>query len=311
MAQKISLPQRARCVGINTLEKIATATDGYNMSIQYPDSFLEVRYHALEPQPPTIGLCAGYESGEWRSARFADHLFNWLPYAALSQEHQLAFSASNFVEMLRLAAAHIYKTKKTLTRGEIGELMLHLACILHFKTIPVMCKLVLKSSSNDTVKGFDGVHLLPKGTSFELWMGESKFYIDPQDAIREAVKSVKEHILPSFLTTEKAMIFGHVAPDIPQRDAVLKLFKSQTSGDELLKRAVFPVLIAYESTSIANHYVVAGPYVESLKNEVEALRAYFSDKAAGIALRFELLFVPLGKKKDVVDHFDKLLEPFL
>jgi hypothetical protein len=119
----------------------------------------------------------------------ADHLFQWLPYAALSQENQLAFGSNNFVEMLRLAAAHIYKTKKTATRGEIGELMLHLACILHFKTIPVMCKLVLKTSSNDTVKGFDGVHLLPRDSSFELWLGESKFYTDPQDSIREAARS--------------------------------------------------------------------------------------------------------------------------
>jgi hypothetical protein len=281
------------------------------MTIRYPDPFLEVRYHALAPQPPTTSLCAGYEGGEWRSARFADHLFNWLPYAALSQEHQLAFSANNFMEMLRLAAAHVYNTKKTVTRGEIGELMLHLACILHFKTIPVMCKLVLKSSSNDTVKGFDGVHLLPKNSSFELWLGESKFYIDPEDAIREAVKSIKDHILPSFLTTEKAMIFGHVAPDIPHRDEVLKLFKSQTSGDELLKRAVFPVLIAYESASVGAHNIVADPYVQSLKKEVEALRTYFGSKAAGIILRFELLFIPLSKKKDVVDKFDKLLEAFL
>jgi hypothetical protein len=287
------------------------ATDGYWMTILYPDPFLEIRYHAVTPQPPTTVLCAGYEGGGWRSARFADHLFNWLPYAALSQEHQLAFSANNFVEMLRLAAAHVYNTKKTVTRGEIGELMLHLACILHFKTIPVMCKLVLKSSSNDTVKGFDGVHLLPKDSSFELWLGESKFYIDPADAIREAVKSIKDHILPHFLNTEKAMIFGHVASDIPYRDEVLKLFKSQTSGDELLKRAVFPVLIAYESSAVVAHNIVADPYVLSLKQEVETLRTFFGAKAAGITLRFELLFIPLGKKKEVVDKFDKLLEPFL
>jgi hypothetical protein len=57
-----------------------------------------------------------------------------------------------------------------------------------------MCKLVLKSSSNDTVKGFDGVHLLPTKTGFELWLGESKFYADAQEAIREAVKSVEDHM---------------------------------------------------------------------------------------------------------------------
>jgi hypothetical protein len=152
---------------------------------------------------------------------------------------------------------------------------------------------------------------MPKGSSFELWLGESKFYTDPEDAIREAVKSIKDHILPSFLTTEKAMIFGHVGPDIPHRDEVLKLFKSHTSGDELLKCVVFPVLIAYESAAVASHATVAAPYVQSLKSEVDALRVYFDGKAAGIVLRFQLLFVPLGKKKDVVDNFDKLLGAFL
>jgi hypothetical protein len=138
------------------------------MPVVYPEPFLEVRYHALDPLPPTTGLCAGYDGGVWRSEHLAAHLFNWLPYAALSQEHQLAFGSNNFVDMLRVAAAHIYNTKRTVTRGEIGELMLHLACILHCKTIPIMCKLVLKTSSNDTVKGFDGVHLVPKDSSFEL-----------------------------------------------------------------------------------------------------------------------------------------------
>jgi hypothetical protein len=281
------------------------------MAIVYPDPFLEVRYNVLAPPLSTLGLCAGYDGGAWRGARFADHLFNWLPYAALSQEHQLSFGSSNFVEMLRLAAVHIYKTKKTATRGELGELILHLACILHFETIPVMCKLVLKSSPNDTVKGFDGVHLLPKTPAFELWLGESKFYTDPDEAIREAVASIQAHILPSFLTTEKAMIYGHVAPDIPHRDDVIRLFKSQTSGDELLKRAVFPVLIAYDSGAVASHSVVADPYIQALTKEIEALRASFGAKVTGVPLKFQLLFVPLGKKQDLVSSFDKLLEPFL
>jgi hypothetical protein len=31
-------------------------------------------------------------------------------------------------------------------------------------------------------------------TGFELWLGESKFYADAQEAIREAVKSVEDHM---------------------------------------------------------------------------------------------------------------------
>lgn len=281
------------------------------MTIVYPEPFLEVRCRTVSPLPPTMALCAGYEGGNWRSARFADHLFNWLPFAALNQEHQHAFNASNFVEMLRRAAAHVYNMKKTEKRGEIGELMLHLACILNFKTVPVLCKLLLKTSPNETIKGFDGVHLCVNGDDFEIWLGEAKFYTDPEAAILDAVNSIKNHILPSFLSTEKAMIFGHVAPDIPHRDQVLKLFKQQTSGDELLARAVFPVLIAYESVSVASHQAVVASYVRSLSKEVAALRDHFRDKVNGLFLRFEIVFVPLGKKGELVDEFDKRLGAFL
>jgi hypothetical protein len=281
------------------------------MSITYPDPFLEVRCTALDQPFPTTGLCAGYEGGKWRSERLADHLFQWLPYAALNQEHQLGFGSHNFVEMLRLAAVHIYNTKKTTSRGELGELLLHLACILHFKTVPVMCKLVLKSAANDTVKGFDGVHLLPQDSSFELWLGESKFYIDAEEGIRDAIKSVKDHILPAFLATEKAMIFGHVGKDIPYCAEVTKLFKSQTSGDDLLKMAVFPILVTYESGSVASFNEVSAQYINSLSAEVAKLRTYFGSRAADLKLRFQLIFVPLGSKKELVASFDKKLEAFL
>jgi HamA len=116
------------------------------MPTLYPDPFLEVRAQFID-MPLATALCAGYEGGVWRSARLADYLFNWLPYAALNREHQEAFATHNFVEMLKVAAAHIYKTEKTESRGELGELLLHIACVTHFQTVPLMCKLILKSSS--------------------------------------------------------------------------------------------------------------------------------------------------------------------
>src|SRR5688572_19389373 len=125
------------------------------MQVVYPDAFLEVRVEFLDLPNPVKALCAGYETKVWRSKQLAEHLFSWLPYAALSQESQLGFASNNFLELLRQAAAHIYKTKKSASRGELGELLLHLACVLHFQSVPIICKLLLKTSSNETVKGFD------------------------------------------------------------------------------------------------------------------------------------------------------------
>lgn len=280
------------------------------MAIRYPDPFLEVRCADLSQPNPTTGLCAGYDGGKWRCEQLADHLFNWLPYAALNQEHQLGFGSHNFVEMLRIAAAHVYKTGKTASRGEIGELLLHLACILHVGTVPVMCKLVMKSSSNETVKGFDGIHLLPVGKSFELWLGESKFYTDAEEAIRDAIKSVRDHILPQFIATEKAMIFGHVAKGIPYYAEVVNLFKQQTSGDKLLAMSVFPILVTYDSASVSAFKETSEAYVASITSEVAKLRTYFGDRTKDLKLRFNLIFVPLGSKKDLVESFDKRLGAF-
>ena len=280
------------------------------MANGFPDPFFEVRVSSIE-LPELSALCAGFDSGDWRAAPLADHLFQWIPFAALSQEHQLSFGASNFVEMLKLASAHIYNSRKTATRGELGELMLHLACILHFGTLPVLCKLILKTSSNDTAKGFDGVHVLCKDDDFEIWLGESKFYQDPKDAIREAVKSVKLHLLPAFLDTEKAMIFGHIADGIPHKKSVTKLFKQQTSKDQLMERAVFPVLIAYNSDAVAAHGSVTTAYEAALKAEAETLRTFFAEEASGLVVRFKLIFVPMNDKRALVASFDKKLEAFL
>ncbi len=144
------------------------------------------------------------------------------------------------------------------------------------------------------MKGFDDVHLLPIGDTFELWLGESKFYQDPRDAIREAVQSVRSHVLPAFLSTEKAMILGHIPKTLPMYEKVLPLFRSQKSSDKLLEMSVFPILIAYESDAIGLHTELCGRYVDQLRAEVAELRTYFADRADDLRFRFRLIFVPMG-----------------
>jgi hypothetical protein len=59
------------------------------MTITYPDPLLEVRVQLLDA-PATTALCAGFRGGDWRALELADHMFQWLPYVALQQEHQLS-----------------------------------------------------------------------------------------------------------------------------------------------------------------------------------------------------------------------------
>ena len=280
------------------------------MSLKTPDQFLEEIVKSTEGIISVSSFCAGFEGGSWRAKQLADYIFSWIPYAALSQEKQLEFGMHNFMEMLKLSASHIYNTKKTQSRGEIGELLLHIACVAHFGTFPILCKLVLKSASNDTVKGFDGVHILQQKDDFEIWLGESKFYQNGKAAIKDAVESVKSHIIPTFITSEKAMILGHIAENIPHRDEVIKLFKSQTSGDYLLKKAVFPILIAYDSAVLGKHNKMCEEYKNELLQELDSLKSDFAKDFGEINFKFHLIFIPLNKKIDLLTHFDKSLEVF-
>lgn len=279
------------------------------MTVKYPDALLEIRIQEIGPSLKSSTLCAGYELEKWRGQQLAENVFEWIPYVALDQESQLSFGISNFLELLNLACKHIYKTKKKANRGEIGEILLHIACVQQFKAFPVLCKLVLKTSPNDTVKGFDGIYVVPKKNDFEIWLGESKFYVGGKKAIKDAVDSIKTHILPDFIKAEKAMVTAHIDKNAPYYEELKSILKLKSSADVLLKKAVFPILIAYDSATCANHIEVCNEYVVSLKEEIAQLHSTFATSSTGLNLRFNLIFVPLNTKKIVVEHFDKLLEP--
>lgn len=275
-----------------------------------PSRFLEVRCSSCEEDTNALALCAGYEGELWRAKKLAAHLFAWLPQVALDQARRDTFDVSNWEELVELAAAHVYRTKKTARRGEIGEILLHIACVQEFGTLPILCKLVLKTSHNDTVKGFDAVHVVHSGDDFELWLGESKFYSDPKEGIDDAVRSIRDHLLPAFLDTEKAMLYGHVPDHVPKAEEIRNLLHKNTSSDELLNKSVFPVLVAYQSLSVASHKRLTPDYVSDLQRECGNLLTHLRQKSAGIPVRIQVIFVPVHVKKDLIAHFDKKLEAF-
>lgn len=277
--------------------------------MNYPDPFLELRTTVIRDDAlDAKGLCAGYEGNRWRGEKLAKHLFQWIPYVALDQENQAEFSIDNFMEKINLAARHIYKTKKTASRGEIGELILHIACVQEFGALPVLLKLALKTSSNDTVKGFDGVHFVTIGDGdFEIWLGESKFYSKPHKAIDDAVNSIEEHLGSEFLDTEKAMIYGHIPDHIPNREVVRRLFRDTVSTDVLIRKAVFPVLIAYNSSEVPKYTELCDQYSTALESELKGLTDRFYSKFKQ-PLKIQLIFVPMANKTTVIEKFDQLLE---
>ncbi|QDT29319.1 hypothetical protein Enr10x_46700 [Gimesia panareensis] len=144
-------------------------------SIPQPKAFWKKRCH-VECDKGRTGLCIGYEAKKWRLDDFIDFVMEWLPEFSLNSKEREGIHHANSVEAIRKAAKLVYKTKKFAKRGEFGELFLHAAIRSIFKSTPAISKIFYKSSHNETVKGFDSVHVVGPLDELELWIGEAKFY---------------------------------------------------------------------------------------------------------------------------------------
>ncbi|EMS86346.1 HamA C-terminal domain-containing protein [Leptospira noguchii] len=79
--------------------------------------------------------------------------------------------------------------------GEAGELLLYCFLEAHLNAPKIVSKLELKTSSNDYVKGSDGVHVLKLADKeYQLIFGESKLYAGLTASLSEAFQSIYDFI---------------------------------------------------------------------------------------------------------------------
>ncbi len=270
------------------------------MNLPRPDPFLEVVVHNIELSPGVSGLSVGYERGQWRCSQFADHLMEWLPEFALSHEELKGLNSASAIALLRRAAKAIYSTKKFHNRGEFGEILLHAVIRQVFGSVPAISKIYYKDSANDTVKGFDAVHVVPVEDELELWIGEVKFYKEINSAIRDVVDELTVHTETDYLRDEFALIGNKVDKRWPHAEKLLKLIHRNTPLDDIFSRTCIPVLLTYESTVVANNKSVSDEYIKQL--QVEFNRHYDKFMTSGLPsdIRIHLILVPLEDKKELV-----------
>ena len=174
--------------------------------MEHPDNFLSVIFHQVQDIGDDLALCAGFERGQWRSDQLADHMMEWLPEFALNYSELQDIGHSNALRMIKKAAKIVYQTEKYGRRGEFGELLLHIAIRQIYETLPAVSKIYYKSGANDTVKGFDAVHVVRAGDGLELWIGETKFYKTLSKAIYDVSKEIVDHLETDYLKSEFILI---------------------------------------------------------------------------------------------------------
>ncbi|MBF0555731.1 MAG: DUF1837 domain-containing protein [Nitrospirae bacterium] len=273
-----------------------------------PESFLEIIVHDIKLEPGLTGLCAGYEQGVWRHESFASHLMEWLLEFALNWSEYEKIRGSNATALMRRAANVVYNSEKYSKRGEFGELLLHVAMRQVFDTEPAISKIYYKSAVNDTVKGFDAVHVVVNGNEIELWIGEAKFYEDINDAITDVSKELVEHTKRDYLRNEFALITNKLDDKWSHSEHLKKLLSPNTSLDEVFSRICIPVLLTYNSNAIANHISMSDEYKKAIEEELLCFYDKFTKRDLPKSLRIHLLLVPLGNKKLLVDELNKKLK---
>jgi hypothetical protein len=273
-------------------------------------SIHEIRVQDLSRLPTLTALCAGYELGAWRDDELvADVFYRHLASFALSFTEFSDIDGETAARSLRKAAEAVYATDKYKRRGEFGELLLHAAARDFFGAQPAVSKIYYKDSANDTVKGFDCVHVIEHDGRLELWLGEVKFYSDLASAIRDSTAELAGHLERDFLRREFMAITNKLDRSWPLTPSLQALLDETTSLDQILDQLVIPVLLTYDSAAIGNHAELSTDYVAELEAEARAgLEAFSSKLALPYPVTLHLILVPLPDKARLVNLMQQKLQ---
>lgn len=258
--------------------------------------FLKLIVHSESPPECGItGLCGGYELKQWRYEQFANWLFdNHLLDFALTHSDLDKINRYTAIERIRVAAKNIFQSGN-LNRGEFGELILHGIIKEAYDTIPAISKIYFKDGPNETVKGFDAVHIVSDYDGLELWLGEVKFYNEIKRAVTDVTAEIEAHFQMDYLKKEFAAITNKIEKTFPHYDKLVKLLDPNTSLDDVFKCICVPVLLTYDSDLVLKHREFNDAYLEEMLPEIEAYHKLFLSKL-NCPVKVHLFLLPLEAK---------------
>lgn len=287
------------------------------ITMEHPGLFLNLIFHDVSCSGDDLALCAGFERGQWRNDQLADHVMEWLPEFALNYSELNEISHANALRMTKKAAKIVYQTEKYGLRGEFGEILLHIAIRQVYETLPAVSKVYYKSAVNETVKGFDAVHVVKSGDELELWIGETKFYENLTKAIYDVSKEIIDHLETDYLRSEFILIKNKIDPNWPEAEKLERLLHENTSLDEVFKRVCIPILLTYDSDTVSNSQACDDDYKKNIKAELSAsfgnLRKKISSEyknkfSQDFTLTTHVILIPLKEKKKLIAALDARLK---
>lgn len=209
---------------------------------------------------------------------------------------------------MRSAAKRVYDSEKYRNRGEFGEVLLHAAIRQVFDSLPAVSKIYYKSTNNETVKGFDAVHVVGPPEDLELWLGEVKFYSDISRAIFDVVAELQKDLQTDYLRDEFALIVNKIDPKWPHAEILRKLLQPEVSLDDVFQRVCIPVLLTYDSPCVSAHKACDPSYARAFEQEITKHYSTFIQRDFPKETRVHLFLLPLYQKEALVKVLDEKLK---
>lgn len=271
-------------------------------------NFLELRVAKIDIDPTLRVVCAGFESGTWRFSGLAKYLIrDCLLDFALTYNEKQNISAENAGRQLAESAAWLYATPNYKSRGEIGELLLHVVMKQFYGGRPIVAKVYFKDAANDTVKGFDSVHICGSSSAIELWLGEVKFYSSINQAIADVVKELEKHLAFDYLRSEFSAVRRKLQASPEDEALIMALTDTNVSLDKIVSQICIPVLLTYESETVGSAAVITEEFRAALEIETEEVYKKFAEKLPALTLRVHLCLFPLASKAKLSQAFHEVL----
>ena len=257
---------------------------------------------------------------------FARVVMEVIPEYVYANYQNQGITALNAVDKLREAAHSIYKIKEFdlmrqyylngdlqakeeldnstyKNRGEFGELILHLLLRDFKETIPLISKVYFKDSSGVPAHGFDIVHISPDKK--ELWLGESKFYTNGKNGIKELLKDLDKHFKKEYLEEQFIIIKKNLeCNEIPQRKQWIKELSQCTKLSDKLNMINIPMLCTYEHDIYEKFADVNIPEAINYHElNVRELKSYFDTEnkhPLKARLNVILFLFPVKSKRELI-----------
>lgn len=191
---------------------------------------------------------------EYAFADYLDHLSIQEAMSIVRESAKSMYETNSYHAINKYYIEHdpayekVAKEQRAISRGEFGEILLHLLLRDFKHTIPLVSKMYFKDSRGVPAHGFDAVHITPDDKI--LWLGESKLYKSGASALKELVDDLKKHFTHDFLEQEYSLIKKHVRVNgIPDRDYWIEEMTKRKKLKDMIVGVNVPMLCLYEDAN--------------------------------------------------------------